>query len=245
MQAHKYLNKYGYCNYCYKKHSEEFCNTLELDVSNKKIKAVLFKNKIIGGPRLCTYCATPGHTVSRCEQRFIKYRALLERVKSDADAAFAWLHQIGFGPGAMLSGMASGGGYTTRDKGNRLVCIEPFNSYTFNKFMNELLYGKNKNWFYVNAVEVGFDKIRKIYLPFNPMYSPKPTSVKVEVIHKANESDIEDLKAHLLCYTSPVIFYEKASDFFNYGYKFNSAPTKYPKIVAPTKTKSANKKYGV
>jgi hypothetical protein len=147
-----------------------------------------------------------------------------------ADAAFAWLHEIGFGPGAMLSAMASESRWRAKNKDQKMVIIEDFNDRTASSFLQELLYGTARNWYQVMAVDTACDKVSRIYLPFHPVFSPRPTSMKVEIVHRANPEDIDKLKQHVECYASPILEYSSAEEFFDDGFRFEAGQSKMVKV---------------
>lgn len=229
------IDRYGRCTYCRATGcAADRCTVLAKDVAAGVIGAVKYQNKMMGGGRLCGYCAGSGHSSAKCERRFDTYRKNLDKHHVDCEKAFAWLHEIGFGPGAMLSGMARERRYSYKaSKGEKAVIIEDFGSRTLTEFLNELLYGSAKNWFPVDAVETTMEKVRNVYLPFHPTYSPRPTSMKVEVLHRANPEDIEGLKQKITCYVSPIRKFATAKDFFDAGYKFKTGNSNIPEVIAP------------
>ena len=221
----------GSCGYCYQQgHDASACNLLKLRVEAGNVHAKKFHNSISGGGRVCGFCAEGNHSSTNCPSRFYEYKHSLSQMKSVADKAFAWLHEVGFGPGAMLSAMAAEYGWRADGKDQKMVIIEEFNDRVAAQFFQELLWGQQRNWYHVKAVDTANDNVRRIYLPFHPVYAPRPTSMKVQVVHKANEIDIEKMKMHLTCYHSPVMLHETAESFFAEGYKFEAGNNKDPKI---------------
>lgn len=230
----EYIDTYGRCTFCKARGcSANKCLVLKKQVLAGRVTAIKFQNKMNGGGRLCGYCAGGGHSSAKCEKRFEVYKQNLSIHHTDCEKAFAWLHEIGFGPGAMLSGMARERRYSYGDKskGEKAVIIEDFHGKTLTVFLQELLYGSARNWFAVDAVETTLEKVKTIYLPFHPVYSPRPTSMKVEVIHRANPEDIEALKQRINCYVSPIMKFATAKDFFDAGYKFKSGASHVPEII--------------
>jgi hypothetical protein len=239
----KYITSWGTCSYCHQfKHGADTCDSLKRAIARGDLRAVKFQNKLVGGGRLCGYCAGRGHSSSKCDKRFDTYRQALLKMQEDCDKAFTWLHEIGFGPGAMLSGMSKEHKWSyinkKDNKADRTVIIGDFTSNSLQIFLKELLYGAQRNWFEVDGVDTSMEKVRQIYLPFHPLYSPRPTSVKVEVVHRSNPEDIDSLKLKLECYVSPVIRFATAKDFFDAGYKFKSGTNVIPDIIAPLTPKA-------
>lgn len=235
------IDTYGRCTFCKARgHGADKCAILVREVASGRVTAIKFQNKLNGGRRLCGYCAGSGHSSTKCEKRFTDYRQKLDIHHKDCEKAFVWLHEIGFGPGAMLSGMARERRWSSRhgNKGEKAVIIENFSNRTLTEFLQELLYGSARNWYAVDAMDTSMEKVKNIYLPFHPVYSPRPTSMKVEVIHRANPEDIESLKQQISCYSNPVRMFATAKDFFDAGYKFKSGNLKTPEIIAPLTPKS-------
>lgn len=232
----------GQCGYCYSHgHGADNCSLLKQRVEAGNIYAKKFLNSINGGGRVCGYCAEKGHSTATCSSRFNDFKTGLLNQKTKADSAFVWLHEIGFGPGAMLSGMSRESSWRSKDKAERIVIINDFKQHIANDFFTELLFGDQRNWYRVNAVDTTNEDVRSIYLPFHPVYAPRPTSVKVQVIHKSNEEDIEKLKSFLQCYTNPVMRYNTAEEFFSAGYKFKTGNTKLPEIDYTIRNANKNK----
>lgn len=216
------------CPYCKNFHELAVCTSYQYGLKNKSLSAIKLKNKIeSGGGRVCATCASVEHTSNKCPKKFDDKKKALTNQKAKADNAFAWLHEIGFGPGCMLSGMSNERSYGTRGKEERIVVVEEFGGYSAKNFFEELLYGDQRNWFPVNAIDTSAEKIRKIYLPYHPFYSPKPTSKKVQVVHKANKEDIENLKKFISAYSNPIMNYDSAEKFFAAGFKFKSGKHNY------------------
>ena len=214
------------CKWCgnwQRGHTVDSCTYFESALKRNVLRAVKLKAKMeSGGKRVCAYCASVDHASTKCPNKFYDTKAHLLKVKNQADAAFVWLHEIGFGPGAMLSGMATERGWSSGGKGEKIVVIENFTQRTFSNFMQELLNGDVRNWYFVDAVDTTNEKVKRIYLPYHEFYSPKPTSKKVSVIHRANEEDIESMKNMMDCYTNPIILYATAEEYFARGYKFKA-----------------------
>lgn len=214
------------CKWCGRwqtQHSINTCSYFQASLLRGDMRAIKLKAKIdSGGKRVCGYCAGLDHTSITCEKKFNDKKQVIVKSRAVMDPVFAWLHEIGFGTGAMISGMASDRFYRAGDKGEKIVVIEDFRQQTLINFINELAHGKNKNWFMVNAVDTTNEKIRRIYLPYHELYSPKPTSKNVSIVHRANEEDIEKMKMMLETYTSPVIHYNTAKEFFAAGHKFKA-----------------------
>jgi len=224
--------RYGACSWCYSRgHDAHGCTSLQSSVETGNAAAISLQKKINGiTARLCGYCADEKHSSTVCPKRFADYKNALLNQKSDADKAFDWLKEIGFGPGAMLSGMARESGWNSKNKEDKIVVIEEFRGHTLNRFMNELLHGSNRNWYPVTAVDTTNETVRNIYLPFHFIYAPRPTSKGVQVVHRANDQDIEGMKRVVDCYSSPVLHFSTAEDFFNAGYKFKAGKSKDPQI---------------
>lgn len=232
----------GQCGYCYSHgHDAMGCKLLSDRIAAGNVYAKKFYNSINGGGRVCGYCAEKGHSTAICSTRFYDFKSALSNQKVKADPAIAWLREIGFGPGAMLSGMARESSWRSRDKGEKIVIINDFNQHVANDFFNELLNGDQRNWYRVNAVDTTNEDVRNIYLPFHPVYAPRPTSMNVQVVHKSNDEDIEKLKSFLSCYTNPVMRYNTAVDFFSAGYKFKTGNSKTPEIDYTIRDANKNK----
>ena len=214
------------CKWCGKyrsAHSTETCQYFQAALANGSLSAIKLQAKIqSGGRRVCGYCAHTEHASTKCPKRFNDERAKILRTRGAIEDAFKWLHEIGFGPGAMLSGMAAEYRWNSRGKNEKLVVIEEFKNWTMNQFMNELINGKERNWYQVNAVDTANERVQRIYLPYHITYAPKPTSKNVSIVHKANPEDIEKMKNHFDCYTSPVVLYDTAENFFAAGFKFKA-----------------------
>lgn len=225
-------NRYGGCSYCYQqKHDAHTCPRLALHEQQGDTTAIKFRKKLNGTiGRLCSYCGDEAHNSTRCGKRFDDHKTTLLQEKITAEPAFAWLQEIGFGVGCMISGMAKEYSYYSRGKEERVVIIGEFRPYVLKQFVNELLYGSARNWYSVDATDTANETIKRIYLPFHPVYAPRPTSMKVEIIHKANPEDTLALKNSLECYKSPLMNYSTAEDFFNAGYKFKSGMSSRPEI---------------
>jgi hypothetical protein len=214
------------CSWCYStSHSAKECDVLKNRAEEGNVRAKKFINDINGGKRVCGYCAGEDHSSSKCKTRFNDFKSSLVKSQSDIEKVFIWLHQIGFGPGAMISGIAKKGWYSKNNKKENIVVIEDFNRRVADLFFRELTTGIKKNWFPVKAIDTSNEDVRNIYLPFHPVYSPRPTSLKVEIIHKANPDDIENIKSFLECYTNPVMNFDSAEEFFDTGYKFKTGNT--------------------
>ena len=225
---------YKVCSWCYQSdHTAIDCQRLDTAVGNGLMRAIKYKKKLNGSTgRLCGYCADEGHVSNNCPKRYNDAKALVLSEKEISDKAFAWLKEIGFGPGAMLSGMAREKGWNSRGKSERIVIIEEFkNDAVASHFFANLLRGSDRNWYNVTAVDSTNETVRNIYLPFHPTFAPKPTSVNVQVIHKANEEDIEKYKKYLPALSSPLLDYNNAEEFFQDGYRFKNGTTKNPEII--------------
>ena len=226
-------NKYGGCGWCYSRaHKAQDCPNLKHSVGQNSIAAIKYDKRLNGSTgRLCGYCGDENHTSGICPKRFEDSRRTVVSERQIAEKAFEWLKEIGFGPGAMLSGMGRTSSWNSREKGDRIIVIEEFNKITGERFVSELLYGKERNWFPVCAVDTTNETIRNIYLPFHPVFSPKPTSMKVQVIHRSSEEDIEKIKNLLPSLSSPLNDYTDSDDFFSSGYRFENGKSKNPKII--------------
>lgn len=231
MNKYKETLRSGRCGWCYDtQHKASDCEKLKQKANEGNVVAIKYVNSLNGGGRLCAYCAGSGHTSTKCSKKFDTLKRLAEKEKIIAEPAFEWLKEIGFGPGAMLTGMSKEGYYSKRGKDERIVIISDFTKNTAIEFFKELLFGVNRNWYRVDGIDTCNEIIRNIYLPFHPLYSPRPTSTKVSILHKAKEEDVDKLKEFLLCYSSPVFNYDNAEDFFAAGYKFTSSNTKVPQV---------------
>ena len=112
------------------------------------------------------------------------------------------------------------------------LIIEEFKGkYTANHFFAKLLRGTDRNWYPVTAIDSTNENVRNIYLPFHPVFAPRPTSMNVQVIHKANEEDIEKFREHLPALSSPLLDYNSAEEFFEAGYRFKTGTTSNPDII--------------
>lgn len=230
----------GNCGYCYQQgHNARDCDLLKTRVVAGNVNAKKFQNSINGGGRVCGFCADKEHSSTNCPSRFYQFKHSVMVQKNLADPAFAWLHEIGFGPGAMLNGMSRESRYYSRSKDERIVVIK---DVVGTNFFHELLYGNQRNWYQVYAIDTANEDVRSIYLPFHPVYAPRPTSMKVQVIQKASEIDIEKMKRHLTCYNNPVMLHETAEDFFAQGYRFKSGNTKLPDIDYAAYNANQNRK---
>lgn len=216
----------GYCKWCgkwQKGHLVQSCNYFQSALAKGSLRAVKLKTRMeTGSGRVCAACADPNHSSTVCPKKFDTIKANLARQKEDYDKAFEWLHEIGFGPGAMLNGMASEYGWRSKGKSERLVVIEEFGPRAAQWFMSELAYGKQRNWYMVNAVDTENEKVRKIYLPFHSVYAPKPTSKNVSIVHRANPEDIEKMKSHFDCYKNEILNYDSADAYFSTGKKLKA-----------------------
>lgn len=233
MKSTKLTNHDGSCSYCFKSdngHNASNCPLLSLRASGGNVYAKKLQNRYSGGGRVCSFCAEKDHNSTNCPSRFYQFKASLVNQKQVADPAFQWLHEIGFGPGAMLNGMSRESAYWSKNKEERIVVINDFNSRVATMFFNELLWGDKRNWYTVCAVDTSNEDVRSVYLPFHPTYAPRPTSMKVQIVHKANPDDIEKLKSHLTCYNNPVMLVDTAEQFFAEGFKFVSGNNKNPEI---------------
>lgn len=223
--------KWDTCTWCHLGgHDASQCTRLTDSVKKGQIRAIKFHKKITTGGRVCGYCAEDNHSSPKCPKRFDDAKLMYASQKQVADAAFAWLHEIGFGPGAMLSAMATESSWRARGKDQKMVIIEDFTNRTVTSFLNELMYGTTRNWYQVTAVDTACEKIRRIYLPFHPVYSPRPTSMKVEIVHKATPEEIDKLKQHVECYASPLLEYSSAEEFFDAGFRFEAGQSKMVKV---------------
>lgn len=224
--------KSGQCSWCYQLgHDANNCPGLKRYVSAGDVRALKFQKRLDGtSGRLCGYCGHENHSSVNCTKRFNDFKAGLIKQKDKADNAFSWLKEIGFGPGAMLSGMSRESSYRSRNKDERIVVIEEFSAGVASQFFKELFYGTQRNWYRVSAVDSTNERVRNIYLPFHPIYAPRPTSMKVSVVHRANDEDIESMKKFVPALNNPVMDYDTAEQFFSAGYKFKSGNTKYVEI---------------
>lgn len=230
------------CSWCYSHlHTAKECTMLKAKAEEGNVRAIKFLNDINGGNRLCGYCAGENHTSTKCEKRFNDFKRRLTKSRDITDEAFKWLHQIGFGPGAMISGLAKKGWYSKNNKKENIVVIEEFNEYVASSFFKELTTGSKKNWFPVKAVDTSNEVVRNVYLPFHPEYSPRPSSLNVEILHRASPNDIENIKTFLECYQNPIMNFDSAEEFFEAGYKFKSGTSAAPEIDSATVV--ANKLY--
>lgn len=232
----------GSCSYCYQNdgHDATNCPLMQTRANQGNVRAKKLMNSFNGGGRLCGFCAEKDHSSTNCPSRFYQFRHSVMIQKNLADSAFAWLHEIGFGPGAMLNGMSRESRYYSNNtKDERIVVI---NDVVGTNFFHELLYGKQRNWYQVYAIDTANEDVRSIYLPFHPVYAPRPTSMKVQVIQKASEVEIEKMKRHLTCYTNPVMLHETAEDFFAQGYRFKSGNGKLPDIDYAAYNANQNRK---
>jgi hypothetical protein len=224
-------SKYGGCGWCYMQgHDASSCPRLEQSVQNGNMKAIKFHKSVTTGGRVCGYCAEEKHSSTNCPKRFSDAKYEVAKEQQVASNAFAWLHEIGFGPGAMLSAMAAECGWSAEGKDQKMVVIEEFNSRVATTFFQELFYGQQRNWYHVKAVDTANENVRRIYLPFHPVYAPRPTSLKVEVLHKANPEDIDSMKKFIRALSSPLFDYDTAEEFFDSGLRFSAGETKTPKI---------------
>lgn len=222
------------CKWCgryQKAHEVQSCPHFQSALARGVIRAVKIQAKIqSGGKRVCGYCANAEHASTKCPKRFNDEKHKLTTIFTKAEEAFKWLHEIGFGPGAMLSGMANERYYNSRNKEEKIVVIEDFTQSVAHRFMQELINGTQRNWYQVNAVDISQERIRKIYLPFHAVYAPKPTSLKVSVIQKASPDEIDKMKLHFDCYLSPIMNFNTAEEFFAAGFKFKAGSSD---VVAP------------
>lgn len=231
----------GSCSYCYQNdgHDATNCPLMQTRANQGNVYAKKLMNSYNGGGRVCGFCADKEHSSTNCPSRFYQFRHSVMVQKNLADSAFAWLHEIGFGPGAMLNGMSRESRYYSSTKDERIVVI---NDVVGTNFFHELLYGKQRNWYQVYAIDTANEDVRSIYLPFHPVYAPRPTSMKVQVIQKASEVEIEKMKRHLTCYTNPVMLHETAEDFYAQGYRFKSGNGKLPDIDYAAYNANQNRK---
>ena len=224
-------SRYGGCGWCHMGgHDASGCQHLVQGVKNGNMKALKFQKSLTTGGRVCGYCADEKHSSTNCPKRFDDFKRNVRAANQVASKAFEWLHEIGFGPGAMLSAMAAEYGWRADGKDQKMVIIEEFNQRVANNFFQELFYGQHRNWYHVKAVDTANDDVRRIYLPFHPVYAPRPTSMKVEVLHRANPEDIDSMKKFVPSLTSPVLDYQTAEQFFDSGYRFAAGSTSSPEI---------------
>jgi hypothetical protein len=216
----------NHCKWCGRyqtAHTIDACSYYKAALAAGRIRALKVKAKMdSGGKRVCGYCADINHASTKCPTKFNKRKAKLSAEIEAFDKAFEWLHEIGFGPGAMLNGMANEYRWNARTKEEKMVVIEDFRAYTFQRFINELVAGKQRNWYFVDAVDTSNEKVKRIYLPYHSFYAPKPTSKNVSVISKADPAEIDKMKNKMACYSSPVMKFNSAEEFFKAGYKFKA-----------------------
>ena len=212
-------------------HTIDSCSYFKAALTAGRMRAVKMKAKMdSGGKRVCGYCAGTEHASTKCSKKFNDHRAKLSSEISDLDKAFEWLHEIGFGPGAMLNGMANEYRWNSRGKEEKMVVIGDFKPYTFTRFINELVNGSQRNWYAVDAVDTANERVQKIYLPHHSFYAPKPISKNVSVISKADPAEIDKMKNRMACYSSPIMKFSSAEEFFKAGYKFKAGSSE---VVAP------------
>lgn len=223
--------KYGSCSWCYTNgHDASGCSMLQSSVKAGSLKAIKFHKAITTGGRVCGYCAGDKHSSTNCPKRFNEVKHEAQKTNAIASQAFQWLHEIGFGPGTMLSAMAAEYRWNGKDKDQKMVIIEEFTPTVATQFFQELLFGHERNWYNVKAVDTANDNVRRIYLPFHPVYAPRPTSMKVEILHRANPEDIDSMKWFVPSLSSPVLDYEDAQAFFDSGYRFAAGSSRTPEI---------------
>ena len=220
-----------WCGRYQKAHTVDNCTYFKAALVNGRMRAIKLQAKIqSGGRRVCGYCASLEHASTRCSKRFEDKRANLMATRQAVDEAFVWLYEIGFGPGAMISGMANERMWSGRGKGEKVVVIEDFTPYVLSHFVDELINGNQRNWYKVNAVDTSNERVQRIYLPYHITYAPKPTSKNVSIVHKADPAEIDKMKNSLSCYKNPIVNFNTAEEFFNAGYKFKAGSDE---VVAP------------
>ena len=117
------------CSWCYQQgHSAKVCPRLDASAKAGSLNALKYQKKLNGATgRLCGYCADEGHSSGNCPKRYDTFKKLTLSEKEMSEKALAWLKEIGFGPGAMLSGMARESGWNSKkNKAERIVIIEEF-----------------------------------------------------------------------------------------------------------------------
>lgn len=216
----------NHCKWCGRyqtAHTIDACSYFQAALNKGSIQALKVKAKMdSGGKRVCGYCADTKHASTKCPVKFNNRKAKLSSEVEAVDKAFEWLHEIGFGPGAMLNGMANEYRWRARTKEEKMVVIGDFRPWTFQRFITELVDGTNRNWYFVDAVDTTNEKVQKIYLPYHSFYAPKPTSKNVSVISRADPAEIDKMKNKMACYSSPVMKFNSAEEFFKAGYKFKA-----------------------
>ena len=212
------------CKWCSENHETNTCEKFKRALESPgNLYALKFKAKMEnGGHRICRHCASNKHWGPSCPVKFNTLKSQLVQQKVIADKAFEWLHEIGFGPGCMITGMARERTYRAKEKGDKAILIEEFTGYsTQNVFFQKLLYGKVRNWYNVTASDTAMEKVKQVYLPYHPVYAPTPTSKRVEVIVRASFDDIENLKRYIPCYTDNMMKFDTAEEFFKAGLKLS------------------------
>ena len=212
------------CQYCWYRHETKDCPRLKNDVILGNIRALKVQHKFSGAKgRLCAFCASNSHAQKTCPKKFDDAKKNLLWQKNAAEPAFEWIKEIGFGPGCLLTGMARERSYRAMDKAEQLVVIEDFTPIVARWFFNELMYGKNRNWYQVNAISGTAERIKQIYLPYHETYSPKPTAKKVQIITRSTDAEIEALKKYFPCFSSKILNYPDAASFYAAGNKLDGS----------------------
>jgi hypothetical protein len=218
----------GYRSYYYKqryensdKHETKDCPLFKSALARNEISAIKLNNKMATGGRVCGYCGGVDHTSTKCPKKFTELKAHIIKQKQKAEEISAWLHEIGFGPGCAINTLSREKSWGVKNREYKVVAIEDFTGYTAVNFFKELLHGKLRRWFYVQAIGTDGEIVRQIYLPYNAKFSPCAGSKKTEVINRASKEEIDKLCKHLPYYANEAVtLYNTAEDFFNAGYKF-------------------------
>jgi len=211
------------CAYCgtTPPHTPLECKRLLECASAGDIYAKKVLNKAKGLKKICGGCGDAGHFSTQCPVKFAAKRKYILEKRANLDAAFIWLHEIGFGPGCMLNGMAKDWRWASTPKGEKMVVIEDFSSGVFNKFLDEMIGTGPKNWYMVKAVDTTNETVSRIYLPYHKYYAPTPTSKKVEVVHKAKPEELEKLKGFVDAYTDPILSHGTLESYLKAGHRMN------------------------
>ena len=178
----------------------------------------------------CKNCFMQGHKRKECPKSFHDFKSALENERYKVDKAFEWLHEIGFGPGCMITGMArekklcelqwSFKRLKTGHKYCTTTFIRNFEEVPFGErsvlteFFEKLVYDTTKNWYEIEGVSSELIDIGSIYLPYHPVYAPTPTSKRVEILVKAAPEDIDKLKHFIMVYNHPVMKYNDAESYY-------------------------------
>lgn len=239
------LDRKDRCGYCFSNtHLTATCSTMARHAEEGRKTAVAYKKRLEGiTTRLCGYCSSEEHSSTKCSKRFHDSRDRTLALTSQVNDLFSWLFEIGFGPGAALTTKKNS------KKKEMVIVISDFRDNALHYFISAAFAKKEKtnksSYLPISAVSLENERVRDAILPFNADYSFSKYATNVEVLQRASEEEIANLKSQALkvlnCHEA-LLNYNDAESFFNAGYRFAAGTSNHARI--DESLVKANKKSG-